>query len=989
MTYILYLISYIFLTGNRRQAGCCVTVLFALMLLLSRRGAGDPGEANTAALAPPAVHAAAAIVINRDTGAALWAKNPDRRLPPASTTKIVTGFLLARDVPPETLISTSPDAARTLGHALGMTPGETFHAQDLLRAVLLASANDASVATAEHAAGREEAFAAQMNAWAQASGAANTHFANSTGLPAPNHYSTARDLALLARTALQNPVFADVVQTRTYSLPRSHNRLPTLLTNENALLWTVPGMEGVKAGWTQEAGFCFVGAVSRNGTRLITVVLNSPDWQRDTVALLNYGFALEGNREQGTGNRREEEKKRRREDKNVGAQFIAPAMNHALTTRNMSATNNALITPNTSATPNTFQSTVSGNNAQPPTSSDNRQSSVTNPPSSIEDRKSKIENSPDWQLPELRLPHNSSRDTITQNSAAMPVLAAGQRNNLQTSADGITPPTPPAAPLPWRALVLLLGALLAIGLFAGRMGYITMPDFLLALFGKRRKSESSSGLEAGGTNPMLARRMPVAAAPPEFRFNAPVLERRSGRGWLESVLDAPTRLLEPAVRRQARAILDADPRACESKTLALLHAPNIRLRLVGAELISGHAPRLAEETLLGIIKDETVGTDARTEAVQLLADMSGDRHERLWLQMLLRDGSAPAAAVLARLPRLEEASVQALKHVLTDGSEARPGDGDLKRGLRNAHIACVLVAHGVFTRVDSAPFLNAIPANHGEPIVVSTLRGTQQTEGVECLVELALRGHAYPALQALMETEPRIIRPILEAHEPELDRAERTRALILKWLLWGEGSEEQIQALATAGDDLARGALQLSRMHRHDPALAAPDALLAATQIYSLRLGFSEHAAGDIALAFRKAATDGEAQSLSLLPPELQPLAQVYAHPDVYEAAQFAMHAEDGLGAMLATLARNPANPQYRRELAFWCDKVGSEHRLLLTNALCGATETTEEEDMRTAIESRAADPMPLTRDLALRWLHAHPNYAPSPKTPLESNEQI
>ena len=879
-----------------------------------------------------------------------------------------------------------------------MTPGETFRAQDLLRAVLLASANDASVAVAEHAAGREEAFAAQMNTWAQASGAANTHFANSTGLPAPNHYSTARDLAQLARIALQNPVFANVVQTRTYSLPRSHNRPPTLLTNENALLWTVPGMEGVKAGWTQEAGFCFVGAASRNGTRLITVVLNSPDWQRDTLALLNYGFALEGKRKKEKG-------------KSVGAQFIAPAMNHAPAARNMSATNNALITPNTSAmpnmsamqnapsTPNTIQAPVSQapaslNNAQPTTSSDNRQppvtshqSPVTNPPSSIENRKSKIENFPAWQLPELRLPNNS-RDTITQDSVAMPVLAAGKGNNLQTSAAGITPSTPPhSAPLPWRALVLALGALLAIGLFAGRMGYITMPDFLLALFGKRRKSQPSSGLEAGGTDPTLARRLPVAAAPPEFRFNAPVLERRSGRGWLESVLDAPTRLLEPAVRRQSRAILDADPRACEAKTLALLHAPNIRLRLVGAELISAYAPRLAEETLLQIIKDEAVGTEVRTEAVQLLAEMSGDRHERLWLQMLLRDGSAPAAAVLARLPRLEEASVQALKHVLADGSEARPGDGDLKRGLRNAHIACVLLAQGVFTRVEAAPFLNAIPANHGEPIVNSTLRGTGEPEGVECLVELALRGHAYPALQALMETEPRIIRPILEAHEPELDRAERTRALIMKWLLWGAGSEEQIQALATAGDDLARGALQLARMHRHDPALAAPNALLAATQIYSLRLGFSEHAAGDIALAFRKAATDGEAQSLSLLPPELQPLAQVYAHPDVYEAVQFAMHTEDGLGALLATLARDPANPQYRRELAFWSDKVGSEHRLLLTNALCGAQETADEEERtRIAIEARAADPMPLTRNLALRWLHAYANDAPSPDLPVEFN---
>ena len=352
-----------------------------------------------------------------------------------------------------------------------------------------------------------------------------------------------------------------------------------------------------------------------------------------------------------------------------------------------------------------------------------------------------------------------------------------------------------------------------------------------------------------------------------------------------------------------------------------------------------HAPRHAEETLLGLLKDEHTGGDVRTDAAQMLAQAGGDRHERLWLQMLLRDGSPPAAHALARLPRLEDATAQALRHVLTTSGEPRETDGELKRHLRHAQIAAVLLAQGHFTRPESAPFFNALPANHGEPILVATLRGSQQPDAVECLIEIVLHGHAYPALQSLLDADPRLVRQILDPLCPTLDLAAQTRATILKWLLLGEGDEGTIQELAAAGNDLARGALQLGRMHRWQPAAIAPDALLAAAQIYSLRLGFSLHAHEDIAYAFRKAATDGEAHSLAALPPELQPLAHAYAHPEVYEAVQVAMHTEDGLPALLATLARHPENPAYRQEIAFWCDKMPHADRLLLTHALCAAEE--------------------------------------------------
>ena len=171
-----------------------------------------------------------------------------------------------------------------------MKPGETFRARDLLYAILLASANDASVAAAEHLTRSEPAFADRMNQYARENHAPNTRFANASGLPASGHYSTARDLAALARAALQNPVFAAVVRTRSYTLLRSSGRPSTPLVNENTLLGTVLGMDGVKAGWTREAGACFVGSATRNGRRIITVVLNSPDWQRETTTLLEYGF---------------------------------------------------------------------------------------------------------------------------------------------------------------------------------------------------------------------------------------------------------------------------------------------------------------------------------------------------------------------------------------------------------------------------------------------------------------------------------------------------------------------------------------------------------------------------------------------------------------------------------------------------------------------------------------------------------------------------
>ena len=958
----------------------------------------------------PVIHAASAIIMDGGTGATLWAKNPDKRLPPASTTKIATALLLCRSLPPlastplpsaplppAQLVVTSPKASRTPGHSLNMKPAEKFRAQDLLYAVMLASANDASVAVAEHLSGSESAFAARMNAWAQENGAASTHFVNASGLPAPNHYSTARDLATLARAALQDPIFAEAVRTRTYQLPRTRQKQPVTLTNENSLLWTVPGMNGVKAGWTQEAGGCFVGSATRNGQQIITVVLNSPDWKRETTALVEYGFTLP---EVASKTVASQTNAVPGKDFQTHFQTQKPEANNSqrenLRDKQWEASSQAI--------ENAPQQKNESNGDEPAkpvkdfhqnngsgiiSEGHSAEGSTAKKFISLPDAKKFIPLPPAWIAAE-RLKQRKSL-----NGKFKPGTSGSADRTVRTQPSVLASAMPQPAMVTWAlgllfiiGMMILLTVLLIFWLMR-RKGITAMPDFMFGLFAKRHKPRPTPALVAAAYTPAPA--LPESVVPvPTFVFNAPMLERSTGRLWLEGVLEAPARLLEPATRRQAFAIRETDPHACEAKVLALLNASTYRTRLLGAELISAYTPRLAEEALLGLLKEEQVSGDVRAETIQILAELGGDRHERLWLQTLLRDGTPAAAAALARLARLEDSTAQALRHVLANGSEARETEGEskgeLKRNMRSALIACVLMTQGHFTRLEAAPYLNALPANHGEPIMVATLRGSRQPEAVEALVEIVLNGHAYPALQSLMECDPRLVRAALDPLWDKLDKAEQTRAIILKWLLLGEGNTDTLQELASVGNDLARGALQLGRLHRWEPAHATPDALLAAAQIYSLRLGFSLHAQEDIVLAFRKAATDGEAQSLAALPPELQPLALAYAHPEVYEAVQVAMHSEDGLIALLATLSRHSDNAQYRHEIAFWSDKMPHESRLMLTHALCASEQTAHEENTRAALAERAVDSDKLVRGVALRWLHAHPQEKETTKECDEDN---
>lgn len=241
--------------------------------------------------APPAIRATSAILVDALNGQVLFEKNADARRPPASTTKILTAILLIENVEPDTLIQADKAVSETEGSSLYMLPGEKIAARELVYALLMRSANDACVAVARHIAGSEAAFAEMMNAKAAEIGATNSHFSNPNGLHAPDHYSTARDLAAIARYAVQLPAFNEAARTRYHTIVRDPRNKDTFLKHRAKWLWHYPGADGIKTGYTVPAGRCFVGSATRNGWRLISVVLNSPDIFGETRALMDYGFA--------------------------------------------------------------------------------------------------------------------------------------------------------------------------------------------------------------------------------------------------------------------------------------------------------------------------------------------------------------------------------------------------------------------------------------------------------------------------------------------------------------------------------------------------------------------------------------------------------------------------------------------------------------------------------------------------------------------------
>jgi serine-type D-Ala-D-Ala carboxypeptidase (penicillin-binding protein 5/6) len=237
------------------------------------------------------VTAKAVIVVDSQTGEVLFARNPTLPVPPASTTKLLTGMLALRRLSPDEVLPVSAYASTMPPSKAWLKKGWQLTARDLLYALLLRSANDASVVIAEGISGSVPNFANLMNATARSLGAVQSNFVTPNGLPAPNHYSTARDMAQILRAALQTPGMRDILSARTAVIqPRSGSRKRIALRSTNRLLWRDDLSVIGKTGWTRKAKRCFVGAASADGREIIVAVLGSNDLWSDVEILARYGL---------------------------------------------------------------------------------------------------------------------------------------------------------------------------------------------------------------------------------------------------------------------------------------------------------------------------------------------------------------------------------------------------------------------------------------------------------------------------------------------------------------------------------------------------------------------------------------------------------------------------------------------------------------------------------------------------------------------------
>jgi D-alanyl-D-alanine carboxypeptidase (penicillin-binding protein 5/6) len=243
--------------------------------------------------AAPSLGANSYILVDFNSGRVLVEKNPDTPVEPASITKVMTSYVVFMELQEgniklEDLVEVSEKAWRTGGSRMFIEPGMEVTLEQLIKGMVVQSGNDASVALAEHLAGTEQAFADLMNHYARQLGMVNSNFMNSTGLPHEDHYTTARDVAVLSTRLIADfPDFYRWYSEKEYSFNniRQHNR--------NNLLWRDPAVDGLKTGHTEAAGYCLAASAKRDGMRLVSVVLGSGSESSrvsESQSLLNYGF---------------------------------------------------------------------------------------------------------------------------------------------------------------------------------------------------------------------------------------------------------------------------------------------------------------------------------------------------------------------------------------------------------------------------------------------------------------------------------------------------------------------------------------------------------------------------------------------------------------------------------------------------------------------------------------------------------------------------
>jgi len=277
---------------HRRNKSILVGIILLSIIIGFSHSPWIQGKAMAAAA--PETTAVSAILMD-ENGTILFEKDPHKRLPPASVTKVMT-LLLAIEALEQGRIQladeviTSEHAWRQGGSQIWLEPGEKMTVKELMTAVAVVSANDAAVALMEHIYGSEEAAVEAMNKRAAELGLTNTHFSNVNGLPAENHYMSAYDTALIAREAVKHPYYLELCSIKEHWLRGGKN----WLVNTNKLLWWYDGADGLKTGWTEEAKYCFVGTAKRNGLRLIGVVFATPEPRshlRECMKLFDWGFA--------------------------------------------------------------------------------------------------------------------------------------------------------------------------------------------------------------------------------------------------------------------------------------------------------------------------------------------------------------------------------------------------------------------------------------------------------------------------------------------------------------------------------------------------------------------------------------------------------------------------------------------------------------------------------------------------------------------------
>jgi len=274
-----------------------VSLLLSLLLVLISAPSTAVGQQPAAALPPvpaaPAIPARAYILLDFNSGEVLAEKDADQPMDPASITKLMTAYVVFSELRKgemalEDLVTVSERAWRTGGSRTFIEVGTRVRVEDLVRGMIIQSGNDASVALAEHTAGTEAAFAELMTEYARRLGMQNTSFRNATGLPAENHYSSARDIAILASAIIREfPQFYQFYSEREFTFNNISQR------NRNQMLWRDPTVDGMKTGLTDAAGYCLVSSAQRDGMRLISVLLgtSSAKIRADaTQSLLNWGF---------------------------------------------------------------------------------------------------------------------------------------------------------------------------------------------------------------------------------------------------------------------------------------------------------------------------------------------------------------------------------------------------------------------------------------------------------------------------------------------------------------------------------------------------------------------------------------------------------------------------------------------------------------------------------------------------------------------------